>query len=233
MPETESSYEKTLLTLAKELESGQGDGRISLEDAKRLIAASADAGKITAQEERTLYHIILTHNLTEAARKWIIRMLHKAGSQKEILKEIFAEEFRLSDVRIDWPSFVKMGDQQERLFPGKVTFSEALHAVLHNFIKSEGANTFRTLAKSALGITAEDPTPQLIHCINQGDLQLFALNDQNTVFEESAFHTQSLPDDIKIEDYWLFGLRVPQLAQNKFVGAVRRDDYHQSLNFKC
>ncbi|MCB1175478.1 MAG: OmpA family protein [Leptospiraceae bacterium] len=50
-------YDRSLLELCDSLTAGRGDGRISKADARQIIAAVRDAGKITAIERQTLVYI--------------------------------------------------------------------------------------------------------------------------------------------------------------------------------
>ncbi|HIL14546.1 MAG TPA: cell envelope biogenesis protein OmpA, partial [Deltaproteobacteria bacterium] len=49
-------YDRSLLEAADERIAGQGDGRISEQDAKELVELSKDGGRVTETELRTLKH---------------------------------------------------------------------------------------------------------------------------------------------------------------------------------
>ena len=63
-------YDKQMLEVAETATSGQGDGRISLADAKRLIASVTDGGRYTDVEKDTMAHIRENFKFTEEADSW-------------------------------------------------------------------------------------------------------------------------------------------------------------------
>jgi hypothetical protein len=63
-------FDKQMLEVAEAAASGQGDGRISLADARRLIAAVTDGGRYTDVEKDTMAHIRENFKFTEEADTW-------------------------------------------------------------------------------------------------------------------------------------------------------------------
>ena len=63
-------YDKNMLEIAEASASGKGDGRISLADARLLIAAVTDGGRYTDVEKDTMAHIRETFKFTEEADSW-------------------------------------------------------------------------------------------------------------------------------------------------------------------
>lgn len=59
--------DRALLDLADELTDGQGDGRLSKADARRLLTAVQDANEITATELETLEYIRDNYAFTDAS----------------------------------------------------------------------------------------------------------------------------------------------------------------------
>ena len=64
-------YDRSLLLLADNLVKGQGDGRISDTDMKKLIESAWDNNKITDYEKDTLFYISKNYNTTEKAQKFL------------------------------------------------------------------------------------------------------------------------------------------------------------------
>ncbi len=60
-------YDKQMLEIAEQTTAGKGDGRISIADAKRLIAAVTDGGRYTDTEKDTMEHIRANYKFTEEA----------------------------------------------------------------------------------------------------------------------------------------------------------------------
>lgn len=61
-------YDRSLLLLAENLVKGQGDGRISEEDMKKIINSALDNQLITSCEKSTLIYIVDNFNVTEKAQ---------------------------------------------------------------------------------------------------------------------------------------------------------------------
>jgi len=62
--------DKRLLDLAQEVVAGQGDGRISGDDARKLFNAVRDGGVYTDVEKTTMEYIRDNFRWTESADKW-------------------------------------------------------------------------------------------------------------------------------------------------------------------
>ena len=68
-------YDRSLLEAADERIAGQGDGRISEQDAKELVELSKDGGRVTETELRTLKHIRGNYRFTPKAAAWFAGQL--------------------------------------------------------------------------------------------------------------------------------------------------------------
>ena len=69
-------YDRALLEVAEERISGQGDGRISLNDAEEIFNLSKDGGRITETELRTLKYISDNYHFTSKAAEWFTGILN-------------------------------------------------------------------------------------------------------------------------------------------------------------
>ena len=65
------SYDRSLLLLADNLIKGQGDGRISEADMKKLLKSAMDGNRITECEKKTLYFISKQYNTTDNAKEYL------------------------------------------------------------------------------------------------------------------------------------------------------------------
>jgi len=63
-------YDKHMLEIAEATTAAKGDGRISLADAGKLIAAVTDGGKYTDTEKDTMEYIRANYKFTEEADVW-------------------------------------------------------------------------------------------------------------------------------------------------------------------
>ena len=64
-------YDRSLLLLAENLIKGQGDGRISENDMKKLYESACDGNKITEYEKDTLYYIYNNFKCTSSAKEYL------------------------------------------------------------------------------------------------------------------------------------------------------------------
>ena len=70
-------YDRSLLLLAENLVKGQGDGRISEDDMKKLVESALDGNRITDCESKTLKFISKQFNTTENAKVYLRNYLNK------------------------------------------------------------------------------------------------------------------------------------------------------------
>ncbi len=75
-------YDREMIRIAEESVAGRGDGRISIDDAKKLYKAIIDGNTITKTEQQTLDYIKDNFNFTTPASKWLTGELDDWTSQK-------------------------------------------------------------------------------------------------------------------------------------------------------
>lgn len=76
------NYDGELLDLAEELTAGAGDGRLSKEDATRLIVKVKDANAYTEIEKDTVAYIRKNYKWTELADEWFRKEIRKWAGTK-------------------------------------------------------------------------------------------------------------------------------------------------------
>lgn len=82
-------YHKALLERASEMVTGQGDGRISKEDAAKLWEEATNGGSVGACERRTIQYILDNYNCTDAGRRLIeARLSGKDGDDEPGAMEV-------------------------------------------------------------------------------------------------------------------------------------------------
>ena len=65
------NYDKAILDMAEACVAGKGDGRISVNDARKIVRLMQDGGKVTDIEKRSLQYILKKYKFTDAAQKHI------------------------------------------------------------------------------------------------------------------------------------------------------------------
>lgn len=63
-------YDREMLEIADEVVAGAGDGRISIENAQKLLGAVKDANKYTDIEKATIKNIRDNYKFTDASDQW-------------------------------------------------------------------------------------------------------------------------------------------------------------------
>lgn len=70
-------YERAILEMAELLIQGQGDGRISHEDAEQILDKIADKNLVTKTEQDSVDFILKQYTWTDKARRWFLAELEK------------------------------------------------------------------------------------------------------------------------------------------------------------
>jgi len=117
------NYDKAILDMAKSSVTGQGDGRISLNDAKKIVRLIKDGGKITDAEKRSLKYILEKYKFTESAIDLIEKTLSvKAGVSK---KQVAAGK-KATPVKIKKSPATAKKQESKTAIPQKETVSAAI-----------------------------------------------------------------------------------------------------------
>lgn len=75
-------YDKEILDITEKLVQGQGDGRISMADAGKLLDEVKDAGKYTDIEKDTMLYIRDNFKWTDEADEWFRTEIKKWAATK-------------------------------------------------------------------------------------------------------------------------------------------------------
>ncbi len=75
-------YDKGLIDAADKAVKGQGDGRVSLADARKLLKQIKDANKYTAIEKTTMAYIRDNYKFTDEADSWLRTEIRKWAATK-------------------------------------------------------------------------------------------------------------------------------------------------------
>mmetsp|Transcript_69283 Transcript_69283/g.120116 ORF Transcript_69283/g.120116 Transcript_69283/m.120116 type:complete len:189 (+) Transcript_69283:89-655(+) len=75
--------DRKLVDACRDAVAGQGDGRVSVEDAKSVLEKAADGGKVTRVERWTIRYCLTVFNWTEAALDFFCDELKKVPQEDE------------------------------------------------------------------------------------------------------------------------------------------------------
>jgi nucleoid-associated protein YgaU len=84
-------YNKAMIEAADKSVSGKKDGRISINDAKKIIKNALDGAGITEVESRTIQYIYDNYNFTPSAMKYFAEYLPHDDVEKKPEKQIIKE----------------------------------------------------------------------------------------------------------------------------------------------
>lgn len=76
--------DRAIIDACKEAVAGQGDGRVSVDDAKKIFEKVADGNKETAIERWTMRYCLTHFHWTEAAHDWIIDECKKLTQEGDV-----------------------------------------------------------------------------------------------------------------------------------------------------
>lgn len=100
------NYDRAILDMAKASVAGQGDGRISLNDAKKIVRLIQDGGRVTDIEKRSLQYILKKYKFTDTAEDHIKHALAKkpGTSEKKQVKKAVPAAKKAVPVKKDKPA---------------------------------------------------------------------------------------------------------------------------------
>ncbi|MBX2871559.1 MAG: hypothetical protein KTR30_05650 [Saprospiraceae bacterium] len=137
-------YDRKVLDEADARTQGQGDGRISQDDAEFLLPLFGDFGDVTIIEERTLQYVLENYNWTEAAQNWFLERVTRISRQSQVsglLIAILKYEFEFE--RLSLAYFEDEALQQMLDFENKVSLPDALRKVLDNLLNNTAEGAIR------------------------------------------------------------------------------------------
>lgn len=78
--------DRAVIDACRDATAGQGDGRVTLEDAHKVFATLADGNKVTKVERWTLRYCMTEFKWAEAAHDWIVDALGKVPQEGKAKK---------------------------------------------------------------------------------------------------------------------------------------------------
>jgi hypothetical protein len=85
--------DRAVIDACRDATVGQGDGRVSVEDAHKVFAAVADGNKVTKVEMWTLRYCMTEFKWTEAAHDWIVEALNKVQNKPKAKKRTSGKSY--------------------------------------------------------------------------------------------------------------------------------------------
>ena len=224
-------FDRSLLEKAESLVEGQGDGRISLEDAQRLFEATKDNNFITPNEVRTLRYILDHFTMTDKAHGWLWDKLRQQTPIQRAIQSVISEIFNFNEIR--W--YIEEADVEEHSekYDNQTSFPLALREMLDEFINGmESSSSLRDVVSHKFGVDLDDNdaiTEKVKAVLNSGTVYLFPTDYLDRI-RAGELDFKYPPFVHRVEEYWPFGLRLSRLRDHYFIGFVSRtywwDVYH-------
>lgn len=220
-------YDRRILDLAKELISGRGDGRISREDTEKLLPLFGDKGKITIEEERSLYYLLDNFNWTDTGKEWFIQQIKPINKESEVfgeIQQIFLQEFGFPGLVFE---FIGAELSQQILgLPNQLSFPEALWRALDALLHycAEHSLAWNVAHWHQLDPTVKYRGAKLANLVREylkgGRLVLMPGNMESE--PTLAAFPKPLHNE-KLVDNWCFGLELFDITDDVYWIIVPRD----------
>ncbi|MFM9947376.1 MAG: hypothetical protein ACKV1O_05505 [Saprospiraceae bacterium] len=229
-------YDSKLMSFANKLTQGEGDGRISLEDAQRLWSSAMDGGRFTETERLTLVYLMDNFNFTDKAEEWFRQKLHsELKTISDIVEEVVREDMAFQQMVVEiFEEEVKL----QRSFPeNKVSFENALRWALDSFLKDGGGKESpRSIAMNVFNLPPEGGDDRetklenrLREVMDRG--KFYLLPNLKTEEDWDNFDFPPPQNGENVKDFWIFGLYIPDLSDHTFWALIDRKGKKETYNY--
>ena len=229
-------YDRKILEEAENMTSGQGDGRISLEDAKFLLPLFGDMGDVRVEEERALEYVLDQYSWTDKARDWFlprVSAISKEAGFFGLVAYIVKYEFDLQRLSVEFDRDVL--HRQTLALPNRIDFPEAVRRALRSLLEDDkDSESLRNLVVNIFELFPEvDNWEQKLE-----DKIREVLDDSRLILLD-----QPEEDDEEEQDYyppengenifenWIFGLATNNLSDHLIWVIVPRDGKGKAYNY--
>lgn len=213
-------YDRKILQEADRRVAGQGDGRISLDDAEMLWPLFGDFGDVTIVEERTLQYLLTNYAWTQQAKDWLlpkVDRISKQSSVEPLLLHIMQHEFSFKQLPFAYLPSEAL--QQMLDYENKVSLPDALRQALNSLLNDTGEQSF-----DSMRYTSESRQAFL-----EGGRLVLLPGDMASEPALSSFPAPSQGESIR--DNWIFGLELFDLTDDIYWVIVARDGSRPAYNY--
>ena len=205
-------YDRKVLEEADRLVAGQGDGRISLDDAEKLLPLFGDFGDVTIVEERTLQYLLQHYKWTPEADSWFHDKVHRISKQSSIeplLLNIMKSEYSFQEMPFAY--FKDEALQQMLDHENKVSLPDALRKALDSLLNDTTEKSFGSIEYSS------EPRAEFL----EGGRLVLLPGDMSSEPSLSSFPSPRQGESIGTN--WIFGLELFDLTDDIYWVIVPRD----------
>lgn len=213
-------YDRKILEEADRRVAGQGDGRISLDDAEVLLPLFGDFGDVTIVEERSLKYLLTNYKWTPEAENWFLDKVDRISKQSSIeplLFRIMQAEYGFKELPF---AYYKSELLQQILdLKNEVSLPDALRKALDSLLNDTGEKTFRSIGYSS------DPVEVFL----EGGRLVLLPGDIASEPALTSFPPPSRGESIR--ENWIFGLELFDLTDDIYWVIVPRDGSGPAYNY--
>jgi hypothetical protein len=213
-------YDRKILEEADRRIAGQGDGRISLDDAEQLLPLFGDFGDVTIVEERTLQYLLANYKWTPEAENWFLDKVNRISKQSSIeprLIQIMKGEYGFRELPFAY--FKAEALQQMLDHENKVSLPEALRKALFSLLNDTSDKSFGSISYSS------EPRNVFL----EGGRLVLLPGDMSSEPSLSSFPAPSQGESI--QENWIFGLELFDLTDDIYWIIVPRDGSSPAYNY--
>ncbi|MEL7340636.1 MAG: hypothetical protein AAGM67_09135 [Bacteroidota bacterium] len=213
-------YDRKILEEADRRVAGQGDGRISVDDAEMLLPLFGDFGDVTIVEERTLWYLMEHYNWTMEAEKWFLEKVNRISKQSSVeplLLHIMQTEFGFQ--RLPFAYFKTEAVQQMLDHENAVSLPDALRAAINSLLNDTTDKSFASIGYSS------DPLKEFL----EGGRLVLLPGDMASEPSLSSFPAPANGESIR--ENWLFGLELFDLTDDVYWIVVPRSGDKAAYNY--
>ncbi len=157
-------YDRRFLEKVEELTQGQGDGRISQEDAEFLVDSIIDFGDVTIEEERSIQYALENFRWTDQARGWFLDRVEPISNESSVVQavpHVLKREYGLPGLQFEVNREELLKQQLE--LPNRLSFLDALRRQLRSLIEYDAEHSFRYMLQNVYGLeSVVDPISDYI-----------------------------------------------------------------------
>lgn len=213
-------YDRKVLKLAEVLIQGRGDGRISRDDASKLLESVQDGRGITETENRSLFYILDNYKFTDSARAWLSDTLaiNAPIELPAMISTIIADEFDIQ--RLSFEYSLEEIAKQEGLPHNQLSFIKAFRLALETlFTDDEDAESPRSIVMNVYGlfpgeVERADELIQARIRAHLVDASLQLLPNIDWTDRDQDFDFNPPENGESADDNWIFGLYLPSLSDH-------------------
>ena len=230
-------YDRKILVEAEKRTQGQGDGKISFEDAKDLWEFAQDAGDLKVEEKRSIQRVMELYHWTDKAKEWFLARMGEISQEVEAddtLMEQFLQilqKFGVPGLTLEYKEseITRQSAYPSNVLPVADALTRALGSLIHYNGRPEGG--FQTVVFNVTSIRYDEDIPEAVNAEFVRILStshLVLVPDESSIPEDDREY--EIPGGESLTENWIFAL-FTQLSDHVFYIIVDRSGEKDAFNY--